>query len=147
MQLPSYFELLHHNKQLARVGSYIDETTSGPVMTIGIDEKDSLFLPGVSANVRLISFREETLFTLHNTFLTPEENQQRIDASRIIRSADDDYPNEERCFWMSNYGLEYVLVNRDASQAFEQRVESCQNPLVQVFGTEDLVLLKFSQAW
>jgi len=58
-RIPKFFEVLYHNKQLAQVGTYITQNTTGSVVAIALDPWDTQLLPGVSSHVSLISFREE----------------------------------------------------------------------------------------
>jgi hypothetical protein len=136
-----YFELLDHNSQLAKVGAYIDQHSTEPVISIGVDAMDSQLLPGVSAHTRVLSYREEKLDNGHNFFLTEEEILERKRASNIIRMVEKYGTVEERCSLIQNYDVKFVIVPREKLGNYKQAIGSCEFQVTDAFSTGDLVLL------
>ncbi len=141
--IPSYFDNLNYYKQLSDIGAYIDENTEAPVMAIGLEYLDTQFLPGVSTNVRLISFREQNV-NPQGFFMSADEIDERINASKVIRSTDQTYPAEESCFWMEKYNLQFVLAQQEKAQNFVNHAGNCMDSIDRVYETEDLVLLEIN---
>ena len=141
-RIPSYFLLLEKNKQLAQIGAYIDQNTSGQVMAIALDSWDTQLLPDVSAHTRLISFREEKDYNPHNYFLSLDEIHERIDASNSIQSLDQTVSADKRCAYIENYNVQFVLAQSDTVERFEKLISKCNRNNQIVFKTGDLVLLE-----
>ena len=141
--IPSYFDNLNYYKQLSVIGAYIDENTEAPVMAIGLEYLDTQFLPGVSANARLISFREQNV-NPQGFFMSADEIDERIYASKVIRSTDQTYPAEESCFWMEKFHLRFVLVRQENAQSFVNHTRSCMDKIDHVYETENLVLMEIN---
>lgn len=141
-RVPSYFMVLDHNNQLARVGEYVDQHTSGPTTVTALNYRDMLMLPGVAANASLISFREETDRNGHNFFLSLEEIHERIHASNTIRSLDPSTSTEERCRLLEKYTVRFVLAPSDTAGDYASEVNKCGMTAKDVFSTNDMVLLE-----
>ena len=140
-QIPAYFSNLGYYKQLAQVGAYIDQNTTGPVMTLSLAYQDSEFLPGVSANVRMIAFREQNV-NPHSYFMSTPELRARIDATKTLRTLDQTVPDEERCALLERYAIRYIVARPDQVTPFKEVVEPCQSNVTPVFSTADLHLLE-----
>jgi hypothetical protein len=136
-----YFELLDHNNQLAKTGAYIDQHSSDPVISIGVDAMDAQLLPGVSAHTRVLSYREEKLDNGHNFFLTEAEILERKRASNVIRMVDKTAMMDERCSLIQKYKVEYVIVPREILASYKLAISSCEFQVTESFSTRDLVLL------
>jgi len=122
----SYFESIVYYKELSQVGAYIDENTDSPVMAIALDYKDTQLLPGVSANARVISFRERKLDNPHNHSLSVEEIQARIYASNTLRDLNPERSSEEYCGFVEEFDLDFVLVDYENAALFQTKVENCE---------------------
>jgi hypothetical protein len=140
-QIPAYFNNLGYYKQLAQVGAYIDQNTTDPVMTLGLAYEDSEFLPGVSANVRMIAFREQNV-NPHGYFMSTPELRARIDTTNTLRTLDQTVPSVERCALLERYAMRYIVARPDQVAPFKEVIEPCQNNVTLVFSTEDLYLLE-----
>jgi hypothetical protein len=141
-RIPAYFETLDHNKQLTQIGAYIDQNTDGHVMTIALDYEDTQLLPGVSANTRLISFREEIPFNGFNETQPLDEIQRRIDASNTIVSFDQKVPVNERCSLIKQFEIKYILVGSDDAGFYINLISTCNLAISSPLKTKDLVLLE-----
>jgi|GEM_PF-819627 len=141
-QVPLYFERLDHYRQLAQVGAYIDKSTSDKVTNISLDYWDTQFLPGVSAHTVLISFREETESNGFNNFLSFDEIHARNYASNSIRSLDNTISPGERCSFIKQFNIKFVLARHDNEDLFKHSVNECKIAVENAFETDDLVLLK-----
>jgi hypothetical protein len=144
-QAPPYFTRLDYYRQLAHAGAYIDNSTSDQVTSIALDYWDTQFLPGVSARTVLISFREETESNGFNNFLSLDEIHARNYAGNAIRSLDGTISSEERCSFMEQYNLRFVLARRDNAELFKSSVEECEIVVENVFDTDNLVLLEITE--
>jgi hypothetical protein len=136
-----YFELIDHNSQLAKVGAYIDQHSTEPVISIGVDAMDAQLLPGVSAHTRVLSYREEKLDNGHNFFLTEEEILERKRASNVIRMVENYGTVEERCFLIRKYDVKFVIVPRETLGSYKLAVGPCEFQVTESFSTRGLVLL------
>jgi hypothetical protein len=101
------------------------------------------FLPGVSANVRMIAFREQNV-NPHGYFVSTPELRARIDATKTLRTLDQTVPSEERCALLESYAIRYVVARPDQVAPFKEVIEPCQNNVTMVFSTDDLFLLEIS---
>ncbi len=142
VRIPYYFDVLSHNRQLAEVGAYIDQTTASPVTVIALDYADIQMLPGVSARTSLISFREEKDDNGHNFFLSPDEIHERIYASNAIRSLRDVTSREERCLLLKKFSVKFVVAPIENASLFADVIDQCVETIDFVYETEDLVLLE-----
>jgi hypothetical protein len=143
--VPFYFSLLEKNKQLAEVGTFIDKNSTDPVMAIALDYGDTQLLPGISAHSRLISFREEKEYNGFNFFLKPDEIYERIYASNVIRSLEQETSGAERCDLIKSYKLKFVLAQPKDSELFEKELSGCDMQASIVFRTKDLNLLALNK--
>jgi hypothetical protein len=141
-RVPAYFEDLVHNKQLAQVGTYIDENTDNLVTAIALDYWDTQLLPGVSTHTRLISFREEKEYNGFNLSLTMEEINKRIYVSNVIRSLEKDISDEDRCANIKEYEVRFVVAQFDAVEIYEDKLSLCDIVFERVFETQNLILLE-----
>jgi hypothetical protein len=137
-----YIGVLSYYKQLAQVGMYIDSQSADSVMGIALDYVDMQFLPGVSTQIRLISFRENNV-NPHNFFMSEDEINQRIYASDTIRSLDSTVSEEERCILISEYDMQYVLARSEYAIRYQELVASCEADAEVVLATENFVLIEF----
>ena len=112
LQIPAYFNALDYYKQLDQVGAYIDQNTNQPVIVFGLTYVDSVYLPGVSANARLISFREQNV-NPHSHFMSESEKEARLEATNKLRTLDHSIPDKERCGLMEKYTIRFVLARPD----------------------------------
>ena len=128
--------------QLAKIGNYIDQVATGQVVSIALDYEDTQLLPGVSAHTNLISFREEKLENGHNFFMSPEEIQERVNASTAIRSLDTAIPVEGRCATIEKYKLKYVVVEIEKATMFSTYVADCLKDVEVVFRTREMLLFE-----
>lgn len=142
-QVPAYFHLLDHYKQLAQVGDFIENQEPDPTIAIGLDYYDAQFLPGVASNVRLISFRENNI-NPHNVFWSEEEYARRIEDTKTIRVFDNSVPNEAKCELLAQYTIQLVLANEANASLFEESVSDCGYLVSPVFSTEDLFLFEIT---
>ncbi|MCP4140683.1 MAG: hypothetical protein GY755_10410 [Chloroflexi bacterium] len=134
----AYFESMQYYRELAQVGSYIDQHTDSPVMVIALDYKDTQFLPGVSSNARLISFRERKLDNPHNNSLSVEEIKDRIYASNTIQKL---MPSNEYCNFIEDYDLKFVLADEVKARRFQDVTKNCMRKFKAVFTTDAFLLL------
>jgi hypothetical protein len=140
-RLPLYFDKLDHYKQLAQIGAFIDEHTTGPVAVIAVDYADTQLLPGVAAHTILISFREEKEYNGFNYFLSMDEIHERIDASNVIRSIERDIAGE-RCTYLKYYNLKFVTVSSEFVDQYADRLRECNILFSRVFQTKNQFLLE-----
>lgn len=141
-RIPAYFEVLDHNKQLSQVGAYIDQNTTGPVTAIALDYWDTQLLPGVSAHTMLISFREETEYNGFNYFLSIDEIRQRIYASNVIRSLENNVLDDERCGYIKKFGVRFVVAQNDTVETFKSKLRKCNFVIEDISRTKNLILLE-----
>jgi hypothetical protein len=141
-RIPPYFAVLDHYRQLAQIGAYIDRDADAPVTAIAANYADTQLLPGVAANVSLISFREEKEDNGHNHFLSTEEIRHRIYASNAISSLDSDVPREERCSLMEEYEVKYVVVRMDDIQRLVSILSGCEIQNGVVYRTPNIALFE-----
>jgi hypothetical protein len=139
---PYYFSTLEKNKQLAEVGTYIDKNSTQPVTTIALNYWDMQFLPGVSAQTRLISFREEKEYNPHNYFFSIDEIHERIYVSNTIRSLDNNVSADERCSLLEQFGVKYVLTDSENVYNFKNIINKCKFEMFTAFETEQFILLE-----
>lgn len=121
----AYFDAVTYYKQLTQVGHYIDNHTEEPVVAVALDYKDTQFLPGVSANTRLISFRERKVYNGHNDSLSLVEAQKRIDDSRKIQSIGENMLAQDYCNLLSTYNIKYIVTKTLPKIRFENKISSC----------------------
>ncbi|HCR69995.1 MAG TPA: hypothetical protein DIW23_01000, partial [Anaerolineae bacterium] len=142
-RIPAFFAVLDRSIQLAKIGSVIDSKSQNQVVSIGLDYFETMLLPGVSAKTTLISFREEKLDNGHNHYLTEEEIEERIYASNAIRSLDnDDMTSIERCKYINEYEVKFVIANIKDANLYMSLVQKCGITIEQIFQTEDKALLQ-----
>jgi hypothetical protein len=141
---PHYIGVLNYYKQLAQVGTYIDSQSTKPVMGIALDYVDMQFLPGVSSQIRLISFRENNV-NPHNFFMSEDEIDQRIHASDTIRSLESTVSEDERCLLISEYDMRYVVARTEDAVSYQEIVSSCEAGTEVVLETEYFVLIEFTK--
>lgn len=142
-RIPNFFEILDRNIQLANIGSEIDALSKNQVVSIALDYFDTMLLPGVSAETMLISFREEKLDNGHNFYLTEAEIQKRIYASGVIRSlATDEKTNQERCAFINEYNVEFVVVDNINANLYLQLIRNCGMAAEKKYQTKDKTLLQ-----
>jgi len=144
-RVPAYFEVLKHNKQLAQIGAYIDQNTSKSVTVVSLDYQDMQLLPGVSANTKLISFREEKPYNGFNGTLSLDEIKKRTDASNAIISLDQNVSFDERCASIKKYNVRYVLAQINTVDTFYRLIEKCNTKVQIELETDNLVLLSLSE--
>ncbi|MFZ5909480.1 MAG: hypothetical protein ACOYYU_05645 [Chloroflexota bacterium] len=143
-RLPAYFDLLDDSLQRVQIGSYIDRYSNGPVMVIALEYADILLLPSVSANARLISFREELDYNGFNNFMPLEQIHERIYASNTIRSLETTEPVGEKCKLLQEYEVKFVIAPVEDVSPYRSSVRACGLEAEIVFETGDLVLLEFT---
>lgn len=141
-QAQYYFDVLDHNQQLARVGSYIDQITDSPTVVIALDYSDIQMLPGVSAHANLISFREEVEYNGFNNFLPLDEVRAMIYASNTIRSLDPNIRLDERCDLIKKYHVEFVLAPSDKVDEYGGLIGACGTQTSFALETKDLILME-----
>lgn len=138
-----FFQVMDRNTQLAEIGKYIDTQTYEPIVSTAIDYADMLLLPGVSAHTRLISFREEKLDNGHNHYLTEAEIEERIYASNVIRSLKtDDKTSQERCAFIDEYNVEFVIADNKDADLYLELVSKCGIAVEKIYQTKDKALLQ-----
>ncbi len=146
-RIPNFFEVLDRNIQLANIGSEIDALSKNQVVSIALDYFDTMLLPGVSAKTTLISFREEKLDNGHNFYLTEAEIKKRIYASGAIRSlATDEKTNQERCAFINEYNVEFVVVDNINANLYLQLIRNCGMAAEKKYQTKDKTLLQIQVA-
>lgn len=134
---PDYFARLDHYWQLTQIGAYVDQHTSQAATVIALNYEDILLLPSVMAHVNLISFREELPYNGHNNFMSLDEIQARIEASNAIRSLDAGVPPEDRCRWIRQYQVRFVVSPLQKAEEYAGLVGLCgveARPVVQSGG-------------
>ncbi|MBE0682472.1 MAG: hypothetical protein IH589_11210 [Anaerolineales bacterium] len=142
-KVPDFFELLQRNTQLAKIGSFIDNNTTDPVVAIALNYADTQILPGVSAHTYLISFREEKPDNGHNQFLSPDEIQERIRASNLIRELENSGElSTEKCELIREYEVRYVVADIKDADPYIKTIGSCGVVGEKVYQTMDLVLME-----
>ncbi len=144
-RIPRYFEKLSHNKQLAEMGTFIDQNSVAPVVSIALDYGDTQLLPAVSADTRLISFREELDYNGHNNFMSLDEIHQRIYASDAIRSLEQTVSPEEKCSLIQKYNVRFILSQAKDVELFEGTLAPCRSSIQTVDLTKDMVLLEINK--
>jgi hypothetical protein len=142
--LQNYFHQLNYYKQMAQVGTYIDIHTSEPTMVLGLEYVDSLFLPGISSKVRMISFREENV-NPQGYFMSAAEKEERLAATNILRTLDNTISSEERCSVLEKFQIKFVLSRPDQSSLFLYFIEPCSNTGQIVFATNDFRLIEIGE--
>lgn len=140
-RFPAYFDSIRYYKGLSEIGSFIDQSTKNPVTAIALDYRDTQFLPGISANARLISFRERKTYNGHNDSLSVEEARTRIDDSNAIQSLSKTIAVSQYCQVIEKYDLGFVLANSRTVELFQELTASCERSFAIVFKTGDLILL------
>ncbi|PWB71732.1 MAG: hypothetical protein C3F07_13305 [Anaerolineales bacterium] len=138
----TYFATLDHNRQLAQVGAFIDQSTDGPTTVIALDYADIQMLPSVSAHASLISFREEKEYNPHNYFMPAEEIRRRMDASNTIRSLDPSIPEDKRCALLDEYQVQFVLAGNGNAEQFTDLTGACRRNFTVSYRTADIILLQ-----
>jgi hypothetical protein len=139
---PNYFEALDYNRQIANVGTYIDQNSSAPVTVIALNYGDIQMLPGVSANTSIISYREEKDDNGHNFFMSPDEIHHRMYASNTIRSLDATISCAERKSLMDEFDVRYVIAHAKDAESFTEIIDRCEIHIKPVYQTRDFVVLK-----
>lgn len=139
---PFYFEVLNHNKQLAQIGTYIDQNTTSPVTVIALDYPDIQMLPGVSAHTSLISFREEKDDNGHNFTFSVDEIHERIYASNTIRSLEQEIRYEERCSLIEKFDVKFVVAQSKDVERYKSIIDNCVRVIKIVYETKEMVLLE-----
>ncbi len=139
---PYYFEVLGGYKQLARIGSYIDQTTDGVATVIALEYSDTQMLPSVSAHANLISFREEIEYNGFNNFLPIDDVRAMIYASNTIRSLDSNVTSDERCFLIKKYHVRFIMARLENAHDYGSVIGACGTQINFVTETKDLVLMK-----
>lgn len=143
VRAPLYFDWLNKNLQRAQIGRYIDQHSEGPVVVIALDYEDLLLLPTMSADVRLISFREELDYNGFNNSMPIEQIRARIAASNAIRSMEDGATAAERCDMIRRYGVRYLIAPANRAGEYRALLGDCGRNLKISKETEDLVLFEF----
>jgi hypothetical protein len=137
-----YFEVLNSYRQIAQLGSYIDANTKEPVTVIALDYWTTQLLPSASSHADLISFREEKDINPHNYFLTADEIHQRKNASDTIISLEASTSLEDRCRYIDEYKVRFVLSARDNATLYSSIVALCGKDPVIASETDDMILIE-----
>ena len=140
-RVPNYFEKLEHNKQLAQVGSFIDQNTIVQATVIALDYWDTQLLPGVSAHSVLISFREEKDYNGFNDSLSIDVIRERIYASNVIRSLEKEVSDKERCAYIKKFDVRFVLAQPDTVEAYGDKLKKCDLVFENIYKTMNLILI------
>lgn len=140
--IPVYFSRLDHNKQLVKIGAYIDQNSTDPVTVVALGYRDTQLIPGISAHATLISFRDEKDYNGHNYFLTLDQIHERINASNIIRSLEPTTSSEARCSSLRKFDVKFIIVQSENAERYMNLVDKCNKSVEIVFTTKDLALFE-----
>lgn len=142
-QAAGYFAVLDRNLQLARVGEYIDRSSVSSTTVIALNYADLQLLPSVSSRASLISFREEKEYNPHNYFMPIDEVVSRLYASNTIRSLKPETSPYERCRFIDDYDVRFVLARAEHTELFLDLTVDCEKSFSISFETADVVLLEY----
>jgi hypothetical protein len=141
-RVPLYFDVLRHNRELAIVGQFIDKEASGNNVALVLDYEDNQLLPGVSSKTRLISFREEKPDNGHNFYMTLDEINERIAASKTIREMNENLSQVERCSPFETYQVRYIVSPKSIASKFKNFISDCSFAFDQNFETKGYYLFE-----
>lgn len=143
VRIPNYFHWLDQNLQRARIGTYIDEHADGPVTVIALEYVDILLIPTMSADARLISFREELDYNGFNNLMSLEQIRTNIAASNTIRSMKSDVSTRERCEQIHSHQVSYVMAPLAKAEEYLFLLGDCASSANSALLTQDYVLFEF----
>jgi hypothetical protein len=140
---PNLLSTLNFHRQLGQVGAYISRNSSEKVTVITLNATDN-YLPGISANAKPISFREESKdFEIKYVF-TSEELDERQRDSRVIQSLEAEIPFDVRRDLIDRYEIKYILADTQQAEMYLEIMNQNGPMLESVYQTKDFTLLQIN---